>query len=243
LLEYKAFIPYDNVPSPAPGDVCIGGPNSLTQNLWYAGDYRRFNYLGTHRVQETAWAVPNQSRLASGIRATGTHVGQSDAYADNGMLIAPESVSGRWIDLNISDNDTLGDCDKRVRRGVGVIESLNGGSFFQPVETTRTAPQSVRVHFSGKASNPIAPMSWIGPIRWDLSADLLEYTNPGQTILQYSISGAHTCFPTQEIWADSNRLYWRFPDGIGTITNCLVVFPMQTVVARPDMPLVGSKMY
>jgi hypothetical protein len=25
LLEYKAFIPYDNVPSPAPGDVCIGG--------------------------------------------------------------------------------------------------------------------------------------------------------------------------------------------------------------------------
>jgi hypothetical protein len=228
-LDYKTFIPYDNVPTPVPGDVC--GVFPQLSSIWYGGDYQTFAYTGKHRVQETAVVVPYQSRLASGLRSVAApHAGLSTAYAANAMLNAPESPTGRWIDFNISPNDPLGDCDKRVRQGRATIYGANGEAFFQPVTVLRSNSQAITARLQGSGSDPVAPFSYIGPIRWDINVNFMESLTPGHTNLQYQVTGYSTCFPAHEVWTENHKLYSEFPASVYNIVPCLTTLGLQPIV-------------
>lgn len=235
-MQFKTFIPFDNVTS-IPGDVCSPIPGGgATSILYYSGDYRQFDYYGTHRAQELVWAVPLQSRLNSGMRSSASNVGTSSSYAQNGMVANGSSHTGYWIDYwNISTFDTLNDCSKRHRQGVGTISSY---SWPQPImQVNRTSANSVNVNMNGSTSNPIAPASWTGPIRWNISTSLTENTFNGGILLNYNVVGHHTCFPSMELWADHHKLWGMMVTDPGTLVPCLVALPVYPLSAN------GTKTY
>lgn len=232
-LTHKSFIPYDNALSGNPLDQCYyweGGTN-VGSMVFYSGDYRQWTYWGTYRTIQSQWASPSQARNPAGYRNAVNDAGMSNSYAMSGMVANSSSPTGFWIDYNsIPEWDPLWDCRMRHGRDKG---SINGPGNY----ATRINNQSITSYFSGEAANPIAPLSYLGPIRWTINTQLTENVgNP--TMLNYTITGFHTCFPAHEVWADNNQLYSRFPTSVSQAAPCLLgIYPMTPIATS------GTKVY
>ncbi len=224
-LSYKAFIPYDNLTSGNPTDLCSYWEYGEQYSpVWYSGDYRQWTYWGTSRSSQFQWVIPSQARNAAGYRNPGSAVGTSNSYALSGMVSNSSSPSGFWIDYNsIPEWDPLGDCRMRHGRTTGVINIPSN-------YTSRNSSQTITSFFAGSSPNPLAPFSFLGPIRWTLQVQLTEIASTSPVSLQYSVTGSHSCFPAQEVWVDSNQLYSRFPNSLSDAAPCLLgIYPMVQV--------------
>lgn len=69
-------------------------------------------------------------------------------------------------------------------------------------------------------------------------AGLTESVGMVPRMLNYTVTGLHTCFPTHELWSDNNNLYSRFPNSVNEAAPCLLgILPWTTAFAS------GTKVY
>jgi hypothetical protein len=244
-LEYKAYIPVDNIPGPTPCNPFIDPSSS--PGLDYLGDGSSFSATG-YRILETAYASINLlSSAPQGpvVPLTGKTVNFATPFYTliGGGPLATIS-GGQWLEPTPKSMTAVPGtfswehgCNAPLENEFGFATTTGIGG----ATTTYTA-STITTEFTGLKNDPLEPQVPGAGINWDLKIAIDSSSNTA------TVTGWNTCYPAQQIRVNGVLIYDSQPltsttaylgaclthvNAVRNVNNCTNI-PLNT--SRPCTP-------
>jgi hypothetical protein len=222
-LEYRAYIPFDNVTA-SPSPACITNAGQTT--AVYLGDspdsVNSNSVPVTYRTSIFGIVTPNSPTALSLVTPT---TGITYQFAPPSPIDPPFITSGDYV------VPQLGTCYRLNAEGQAVFGIDNNE---QTPSASAPSTNSVLVNYQGRVGNPLAAAALT--IGWNVNTLVVENTSYSSVNVQ--VSGTVTCFPAHEIIFQGQQIAYYFPpySNPAYIAGCLAAPPVANLSGPATLP-------